>query len=85
MGDPDDEMAWRVPPGNRMVLEIPLGGSIFEATEDGRRVDAVVYHVPIGRVLIGRAMTHQTLINRYAPATYSPGPRVWRWTVSEAQ
>lgn len=64
---PDDEIRRRVPPANRAALEIPHRGSIFEATDNGRTADAAVYNVRDGRVLIGRAMTHQGLVERYAP------------------
>lgn len=63
----DDEITRRIPPANREALEVPAGRSLFEATEDGLPVDSVVYNTRSGEVLIGRAMTHQSLINRYAP------------------
>jgi len=65
----NDETRWRVPQANLDALDVPAGTSVFEATEGGRAVDAVVYNVRTGHVLIGRAMTHQSLIDRYTPWT----------------
>jgi hypothetical protein len=59
----------RVPEANLKALKVPRGKSIFEATDGGQTVDAVVYNVHTGQVLIGRAMIHQELLDRYAPET----------------
>jgi hypothetical protein len=59
----------RVPEANLKALKAPRGKSVFEATEGGQTVNSVVYNVYTGQVLIGRAMIHQELLDRYAPET----------------
>ncbi len=59
----------RVPASNLQELKVPRGKTIFEATDGGKVVDAIVYNVRTGQVLLGRAQTHQELIDRYAPTT----------------
>jgi len=59
-----DEMARRIPPANREALHVAPGGSVFDATEGGLSVDSIVYSTRTGEVLVGRAMVHQTLLDR---------------------
>ncbi len=59
----------RVPEANLKALKVPRGKSVFEATEEGLTVDSIVYNIHTGQVLIGRAMIHQELLDRYAPET----------------
>lgn len=59
----------RVPASNLQELKVPRGKTIFEATDGGKVVDAILYNVRTGQVLLGRAQTHQELIDRYAPTT----------------
>jgi len=39
---------------------------LFDATDGGELVDSLVYHAPTAAILIGKAMTHQELLGRFA-------------------
>jgi len=58
-----------VPAANLTALDIPEGKSIFEAIERGSTVNSVTFNVKTGEVLVGVAMIHQELLDRYSPAT----------------
>lgn len=73
---------------------------MFDALDAERLVDSVVYHCATALVIVGKAQTHQELIDRFAedddlahyvrmdifrsPTPFSPGPRIEFETIRAA-